>query len=389
MEQAKNRLTPDGVTSGGMTPYLGTIAKSPSVPSQTQKEQENFDLGDGDGHFRRLFRFALQLSAREILPDFKVARCLRVPVPGRGVAVHRREDSETYYSGLHTCGSVWVCPVCAAKISERRRLDLLAALDSAKAQGLYVSLLTLTVPHYAHTDVNHLLGMVRYLTERFWSGRSRASQDIPGYVGQVRALETTHGVNGWHPHLHVLLFSTDPHLSAYEALYARWSALVDYSGLGTPNRHALTFQDGSYAAKYAGKWGLAEELTKAHIKQARAGGRTPWAILADHYGGDSQSGRIFREFALSFKGYRQLFFSRNLRMLLEMKLEQTDEELAATVVAEDQHWPLTFRQWSFIVKNNLRGQVLELFREGGSDDLHNLLFDFGFEWEKPIEATRK
>jgi hypothetical protein len=265
------------------------------------------------------------------------------------------------------------------KISERRRVDLLAALDSAKRQGLHASLLTLTVPHYEHTDVLHLLGMVSYLSRLFWSGRSRASLDIPGYVGQVRALETTHGANGWHPHLHILLLTSEPALGASEALYARWTALVEDSGLGTPNRHALSLQDGTYAAKYAGKWGLAEELTKAHTKQARAGGRTPWAILADHYGGDSQSGPLFRDFALAFKGYRQLFFSRNLRELLELDREQSDEELAATVNAEDQFWPLTFRQWAFIAKYNLRGQVLEVFREGGPEDLQNLLHGFGFE----------
>ena len=372
--------TPQGSQSSGVTdPYLGTIAKSPSAPSQTVNLETGEVLGDIGGHFRRLFRFALQNSAREILPDFKVKKCLRTPIPGRAVAVHRREDSETYYSGLHTCGSVWVCPVCTAKISERRRLDLLAALDSAKRQGLQVLLLTLTVPHYATTDVFHLLGMVRYLTERFWSGRSRASLEVPGYVGQVRALEVTQGDNGWHPHLHILLFTSEPALPAYEALYARWTALVQDSGLGTPNRHALSLQDGTYAAQYAGKWGLAEELTKAHTKQARAGGRTPWAILADYYGGDSCSGKLFREYARALKGYRQLFFSRNLRELLELGLEKTDEELAATVSAEDQFWPLAFKQWQFIVKNNLRGQVLEVFREGGPDDLVQLLYRFGFE----------
>ena len=369
------------VASERIDPYLGTIAKSPSAPSGTQIDENGEVLGDIGGPFRRLFRFALQLSAREILPDFRVSKCLRQPVPGRAVCVHRREDFETYYSGLQTCGLVWVCPVCAARISERRRVDLLAALDSAKRQGLHRSLLTLTVPHYASTDVFHLLGMVRYLTERFWSGRSRASLDIPGYVGQARALEVTRGENGWHPHPHILLFTSEPALPAYEALYDRWTALVEDSGLGTPNRHALSLQDGTYAAQYAGKWGLAEELTKAHTKQARAGGRTPWAILADHYGGDHLSGKLFREYAKAFKGYRQLFFSRNLRELLELGLEKTDEELAATVSAEDHFWPIAFKQWAFIVKHNLRGQVLEVFREGGLDELTDLLRCYGFSFE--------
>lgn len=371
-------LTPGGSQAGVVDPYLGNIAKFASAPSQTIVYETGEISGDIGSSFRRLYRFALQHSAREILPDFRVSTCLRKPVPGRVVCVHRREDLETYYSGLHACGSVWVCPVCAGKISERRRLDLVSALEAARVQGLWVYLLTLTVPHYSTNHLPDLLGLVAHLVRSFWSGRSRASLDIPGYFGQVRALETTYGVNGWHPHLHVLLFTSEPALEASEPLYARWSALVQHSGLGTPNRHALSLQDGSYASQYAGKWGMAEELTKAHIKQARSGGRTPWAILGDHYGGDAQSGRLFRDFAKAFKGYHQLRWSRGLRMFLDLDRERTDEELALAVSAEDRFWPLTFRQWSFIVKNNLRGQVLEVFREGGPDDLVQLLRRFGF-----------
>jgi hypothetical protein len=379
LENVENLLTPPGVKSGGVGSHLVLIAKDASTPSETQKEVKNLDLGDNDGYFRRLFRFALQQSSRELLPRERVARCLRQPVPGRVVCVHRREDAETYYSGLHTCASVWICPICAAKISERRRLDLQQALDSANRQGLVVGLLTLTVPHYVTTDVRHLLGMVSYLSKLFWSGRSTAANLIPGYVGQIRALETTHGENGWHPHLHVLVFSCDPLLEAVEALYSRWAALVEDSGLGTPNRYALTLQDGTYAAKYAGKWGLAEELTKAHVKQGRRGGRTPWAILADYFGGDTSSGRLFQDFAMAFKGSVQLRWSNNLRALLELARERTDEEIAATVGAEDHFWDLASRQWAFIVRNNLRGQVLEVFREGGRDQLDQLLRSRGFE----------
>jgi hypothetical protein len=220
--------------------------------------------------------------------------------------------------------------------------------------------------------------MVSYLSKLFWGGRSRAQGLIPGYVGQIRALEVTHGQNGWHPHLHVLLFACDPFLEASEALYSRWAALVEDSGLGTPNRHALTLQEGSEADKYVGKWGLAEELTKAHVKQARTRGRTPWAILADHFGGDDQAGRLFRDFARAFKGSVQLRWSNKLRALLELGNERTDEEIAATVGAEDQFWDLASKQWSFIVRKNLRGQVLQIFREGGRDELEGLLQQHGF-----------
>lgn len=310
----------------------------------------------------------------------RVYKCLRSPIPGRSVAVHRRQsDSHTYYSGLHTCGSVWHCPVCAAKISERRRVELQAAISAMRQQGGFASLLTLTVPHYAYTDIHHLLGMVQYLTERFWSGRSTAAKQIPGYVGQVRALEVTHGVNSWHPHLHILLFTLDDPKDCSEALYALWSRLILDSGLGTPNHHALRLEDGTEAAKYAGKWGLAEELTKAHLKQGRISEhRTPWAILADSFAGDVSSGPLFQEFAGAFKGRFQLRWSNGLRELLELRSERSDEEIAASVSAEDPFWVLATKQWNFIVRNNLRGQALEVFRFGGFDDLTELLCRYGF-----------
>ena len=58
-----------------------------------------------------------------------------------------KEHGTASYGGLQTCGSVWTCPVCAAKIAERRRVELLDAMELHKAQGGAVFLLTLTTPH--------------------------------------------------------------------------------------------------------------------------------------------------------------------------------------------------------------------------------------------------
>ena len=70
----------------------------------------------------RLERFALQSVARSILPKARTAKCLRVPF-ARSVGVfHSQAQESAHYGGLVTCASVWACPICAAKISERRRL---------------------------------------------------------------------------------------------------------------------------------------------------------------------------------------------------------------------------------------------------------------------------
>jgi len=322
----------------------------------------------------------MQRAAGRLLPHERVANCLRLRVPNtEGVEVYRREDSATYYANLQACGSVWCCPVCAAKVSERRRVELVQALEEWKRRGGQVYLVTLTVPHYAGYKAFGLVETVLDLVRKFWSGRGAASGILPGYAGQIRALEVTHGENGWHPHVHILVFleralEDSEVFTVWEALYARWSSLVGASGLGTPNKHGLTLQDGSEAAKYAGKWGLPEELTKAHIKQARRRGRTPFALLADHLDGDDQAGRLFREFARAFKGKRQLFWSRGLRDLLGLAHEKSDDELAASVDALDALLGvLEPDDWRLVLQRELRGEVLEVARSGDWSAVRRLL----------------
>ena len=73
---------------------------------------------------RRVERFALQSVARDILPDSRTAKCLRIRAHDKDVQVWKSKNHKTAsYGGLQTCGSVWTCPVCGAKVVERRRGD--------------------------------------------------------------------------------------------------------------------------------------------------------------------------------------------------------------------------------------------------------------------------
>lgn len=152
-------------------------------------------------------------------------------------------------------------------------------------------------------------------------------------MGSIRALETTYGGNGWHPHYHILLFldssiPLDKIAAAYEE---RWINACIKAGLPAPKPGvACTVQDGSYASAYVGKWGLPEEMTKSHIKHAIAG-RTPMDLLRDYADGDENSGRLWREYVAAFKGQRQLWWSQGLRQLLYLPREESDEEISAQV----------------------------------------------------------
>ena len=229
----------------------------------------------------RVQRFALQSMARAILPESRTAKCLRIRAFDSDVQVWKsKEHGTASYAGLQTCGSVWTCPVCAAKIAERRRVELLDAMEMHKAEGGSVSLLTLTTPHQRGDVLAQLLDQQGKALQSFL--RDRKVKEVfkeMGHLGQVRALEVTHGRksaknNGWHPHFHILQFhqvkGSEADRKDWTArLYMRWAAYCQKAGLGVPSyAHGIKLDDGSKAAQYVtkGMWGLEDEMTKGHTK---------------------------------------------------------------------------------------------------------------------------
>lgn len=344
-------------------------------------EKINFDPVTGEvvSTFEKTFRrYELQDAARTLLPSERVCNCMRLPRKDREISVMKRADSRTYYSGLTVCGSIWTCPVCAAKISERRRAELVAGVDTWKDRGGHLAFLTLTVKHSVHSKPFELLEKLMKMVDRLKSGRNRLAVVVPGLIGSIRALEVTHGRFGWHPHLHILLFcESAPNLTKIrDRLWIQWSKLHREFGLGRANKDAFGFQDGEHAAKYASKWGIPEEMTKGQFKTAKSEfGRTPFALLGDYLEGDKQAGALFSEFARTFKGRRQLWWSKGLRDRLGLKQDKTDEEIAQTIDADDiKCASITRPQWSIILRHCLRVVVLELFQSGGTlKDFANLL----------------
>lgn len=267
------------------------------------------------------------------------------------------------------CGSVWVCPVCASKITERRRLELSQGVESWKDQGGSVYLLTLTVPHYASNALSSVLDglskALRLMTHRKPWGRFCDSVDL---AGRVRTLEVTHGPNGWHPHFHLLLFTRRPVpvRDAEKTLLEHWQSACVSAGLPRPNRHGLSLDDGSRAAQYVSKWGMESEMTKGHLKEGKRDGHvSPFGLLGLHLDDDEHAAGLFQEYAQAFKGKRQLVWSDGLRDLLGLGAESTDEELAT---AEEENATLfvsiPLNVWKVILHRDQRGQLLEVCHQG-------------------------
>lgn len=347
------------VTPSGVDPQTGEILPCSGEISHDPRQT-------------RLERFALQSAARRLLWGSRTAKCLRLRRADKSaVEVWRSaEHSSAHFGGLQTCGSVWACPVCAAKVSEKRRLDLLSTMEQHKACGGQCLLLTLTHPHSHGDDLAAMLKAQAKVLDSLNKNRAgRALWDSLGTVGTVRALEVTHGGNGWHPHFHILIFcnSNVNLVESRRKFYDLWAAACVKVGLGLPSEeHGVRLDGGDQASAYVtkGLWGLDHEMTKGHIKKA-AKGRSPFDLLRSYlYDDDKQAAALFREYAQAFKGKRQLQYSNGLKDLYDVE-DLSDDELAAIQEeGAELLGSIELEEWRAVLHFDMRGEVLELARHG-------------------------
>jgi hypothetical protein len=334
---------------------------------------------------QRFLRYQMQAAAKHVLPKHRVGICLRHQIEAYGnVDIFKhRETQKAFYGGLMVCGSVWVCPVCAAKISERRRQELKTAFKAHLDTGGYCTMVTLTFSHSPKDKLDDLLVALGKSMQDFSRGKRHDNfrKEI-GLIGKIRAFEVTHGANGWHPHIHLLLMHSNE-IEPWEwsnmedKLYSMWSGACAKNGLATSREHGLRMHDAAEASTYIGKWGdimdkpwgTDSEMTKANIKKGRGESITPFdmlrVIIED---GDLEFEGKYQEYAKATKGKQQLVWSPGLKAKYLIE-EKTDEDIATEKVeAADLLGVLGWRDWKYILKNNLRYELLQQVEQHGYEE---------------------
>ena len=293
------------------------------------------------------------------------------------------------YHNLQYCGSVWVCPDCSYKISQERKKELADAMKGCRDKGLHVAMLTLTVPHYLGDDLKTLLKKMSKAKHSLWTNRNSREYFADQFpmVGHITATEVKYSDNnGFHPHFHILCILDKQYaaedLQIIESeLYELWAEKCMKSGLGKPNRrNGLDLKMGSnnedVLADYISKWGMAEEMTQAHLKVGKKNMQslTMWEVLELAQIEASTKDKysyIFKTYASAFKGRRQLFWSKGLKELLKIEVKD-DEEIANAEEENTEIYDAMFlspQDWWTICYHKIRAEFLELvesdFKENG------------------------
>lgn len=374
---------------------LGIVTKkSATFPDQVTFDPDTGEVTTRSSQSARAERWALKSEVNRLLPGDRVSKCmvLRAPIPGRGLSqieVHKGQThGKAFYHGLMACGSVWTCPVCAAKIAERRRVELKQAVKNGMNQRLGVHFVTLTVPHGIGDDLHDTLARLSVALKSMSADgtfRRRKKQCEVEIVGFVRAQEVTYGNNGWHPHYHLIVFTKETcGSSVIQYLYSgAWQRACVKAGLPEPHPvHGCTVQDGREAAMYVSKWGIEDEMTKANAKRGKRHGLSPWGLIRAVQDGNAPeiapeaAAALFRLYAHAFKGRHQLLWSKGLRAkLLPEQVELSDQQIVerpdderAILLAE-----LSTDDWKAIRRVHGQAAVLEA-AERGKEELASVLY---------------
>ena len=299
-----------------------------------------------------------------------------------------------FYGGLVSCGSVWACPVCAAKVQERRREEIAQAIDWAYTEGLQPVLVTLTFPHRAWHKLGDLLKQQARALQLLRMGKPwakfRAKYD---YNGLIRALELMHGRHGWHPHTHELWFVKRDSADAPNSVAAEmqtqilkmWESACRRAGLLVDEKidafraHAVDVKGNCSASDYMAKqddqkhWGVDREIAKASTKAGRAKGVHPFGLLAKSADGDVRAGRLFLAYTIAMKGKRQIFWSPGLKD--RVRINDVDDETLAAEQREEVDILGTIEQsdWRTIREAGARAQVLDAAELGGWPAVESLI----------------
>jgi len=270
-------------------------------------------------------------------------------------------DGVASIRGVRRCGGVHSCFQCGPKVRNGRAQEVRQVANRHLAMGGSLVFATFTMRHHA----GHRLALLWSTVAGAWTqmrsgGRSKVLEATYGVSGYVRALEVTHGQNGWHPHLHVLLL-IDGDLPGYLFKMLQWelaeawkNEVARHGWMNAVSDSALRIErvrDAGDVAGYVTKVDgtcIDQEMTRADLKTARRKGRTPWQIFRDFLDyGDPADLELWREYEQASKGKNAVTFSRHLRERYAVQV-RTDVELAEEQTGHVSWASLDHQSWRLV-----------------------------------------
>lgn len=401
----KTKSDPSGeAVRPGAKPPLGIYPKSvdsgiyPEAEKNLEKANETRRIASRRQLYADLKATALILLSEIPGKRHAVAKCRWTKI-APNVTLHLMNvgngQRRAAFKGIKTCGNVWGCPVCSARISQMRRAEMNTLLAWGREQGFMPVMLTLTARHGLDDRLADLLDAMKKAKQRL---RQRGEWRGLPFVGSVTATEMTHGrVNGWHPHFHeIVLLDAKDEAEALEMvapLANAWRASLRAYGLDGAAA-AFDAQGAASAGDYVTKWGAAEEMTLTGSKSGKAKGRTPRELVRLADAGDDEARGLWLEFfrATSGKRRRQLVWSPGLKARCGVE-DVSDEEAAEAESAEEDDQIAEYDNDGWRLVRGKRVRIMEAAEKGGAAAVRKAeasgLDDDAWRYDPPPEVIER
>lgn len=287
-------------------------------------------------------------------------------------------------SGVSTCGSVWACPVCRAKIVNQRSKELNEIYEKGSKKGYEFHLITLTVPHERKDNLAELYGssslrvglsgaLTKFRQSRVWS---KEFKPFIEHIGDIRAIEITYGLNsGFHPHVHMVVLSKKKFPEKYwtDKLLKQWQKNCVSSGLKKPNERGIKidYVQSSEMVTYLSKWSVGSELQSDSAKESKGKNfsiaELELMLIDEKARGmnalslETISG-ILKAYYSATKGQKQLVYGglRNDWKKDLLESEFTDEEISMTDLIDEKEDHIFIIRKSLYKKLKKSGILSEL-----------------------------
>lgn len=299
------------------------------------------------------------------------------------------QSGRTGWCGIEHCNGIWACPLCSARIREGRRREILEGFENAKALEWKAWFVTFTVPHSIETPLTHSLGALRgaYSKMRRYSSLKDFWSSVEGVI---KATEIQVGNNGFHPHLHCIIFTKNDHLDE-GALKSAWAKAVVKEGLARPSdrvgvvvKEATTANLSWYLTKIQENKlsKLSLEMTRSDLKSGRVNNSTEWHAAPFDLLDTSvslpismaQRQRLWVDYVQTTKGVSAIRWSKGLKEKLLVAEVSDDDCGALDPLYVEARLNFLRREYARLFKDNpeLLAQAQQLFAEQRYDDVLDL-----------------
>lgn len=359
------------------------------VLSQDQNPTESNSASNLDFEPRILHRWRIRKASQRVLcaaiPREEWPRVVRCGWSLGSLVTLMGQSGRTGWCGIEHCNGIWACPICSARIREGRRREIQDGFENATSLGWKAWFVTFTVPHSIETPLATSLKALRsaYAKMRRYSSLRDFWLAVEGVI---KATEIQVGNNGFHPHLHCVIFTTSSSLDE-AALKSAWAKAVVREGLARPSdRVGVVVKEATSASI---SWYLSKiqenklslEMTRSDLKKGRSK-KSGWhAAPFDLLDRDvelpismAQRQRLWVDYVKATKGVSAIRWSKGLKSKLSIGEVSDDDCGALDPLYVEARLNFLKKEYQRLFKEHpeLLAQAQQLFAEQRYDDVLDL-----------------